>query len=241
MTPLHVIEPNLDLVRLLLKYGADPNAPTTTGITPLMQAAARGDRELVEIFLVAGADPDAQLIVSPLGKRRCSSFIERSNSTFRQCDAPLTAMAVAAERGLYEVVELLLKYGADSNKPIKHHAHGRLPSEREKRRQARPYGEPGSSDADIEPEEWKGYIGVGTALSWARNEVRELLLRNGADPEKEKPLRECDCAIIEKRKEKGWLDDSEDEWHEDSDEEDSDSELRRHRFGRLRVPKWDGD
>jgi hypothetical protein len=241
MTPLHVIEPNLDLVRLLLKYGADPNVATTAGITPLMQAAARGDRELVEILLVAGADPDAQLTVSPLGKRRCSHFIDRYYSTFRHCDAPLTAMAVAAERGFYEVVELLLKHGADPNKPIEHHVHGRLPSKREERRRARSYGEPDSSDSEIEPEEWKGYISVGTALSWARNEVRELLLQNGADPGKEKPLRECDCDVIEKRKERGGFDDSENEWPENSDGEDSDSKLRRHRFNEFRVAKWDGD
>ncbi|KAF2442920.1 ankyrin [Karstenula rhodostoma CBS 690.94] len=241
-TPLHVaVDSNLDLVLLLLKYGTDPNVATADGITPLMQAASRGDRELVKILLLAGADPDAQLIVAPLEKRQCASFIARSHWTFRQCDAPLTAMVVAAERGHYGVVELLLQHGADPNKPIEHHAHGRLPSNRDKRRRARHHEEPNSSDSEVEPEEWKGYISIGTALSWARDEVRELLLRNGANPEKEQPLRECDCAVIEKRKERGWLDDSEDDLPAKSDGEDSDSKLRRHRFPSRRVVKWDGD
>ncbi|KAJ4360119.1 uncharacterized protein N0V89_000679 [Didymosphaeria variabile] len=189
-TPLHIIKSNPSLARLLLLYGADPNVATTDGLTPLMQAAAQGDRELVEILLAAGADADAQLNIPPLIERKCSSFIERNKWTFHQCDAPLTALAVAAERGHYEVVELLLKYGADPNKPIEHHAHGRLPSKRDKRREARHYGESDSSDSEVEPEEWKGYISVGTAFSWARDQVRELLLRNGADPAREEPLRE---------------------------------------------------
>lgn len=243
-TPLHVaVDSSPHLVQLLLKYGTDANVATEDGITPLMQAASRGDRELVEILLVAGADPDAQLTVAPLEKRQCSSFIARSYWTFRQCDSPLTAMAVAAGRGHYEVVELLLQHGADPNKPIEHHAHGRLPSKRDKRRLSREYGEPDSSDSEVEPEEWKGYISIGTALSWARDEVRELLLRYGADAGKEQSLRECDCAIIEKRKERGWIDSSDDDLPANSDGEDSDSKLRRHHLStsRIRVVKWDGD
>ncbi|KAL1592372.1 hypothetical protein SLS60_011451 [Paraconiothyrium brasiliense] len=240
-TPLHVINSNPSLARLLLMYGADPNVATIDGLTPLMQAAAQGDSRLVEILLAAGADADAQLNVAPLKERRCSSFIERDSWTFHQCDAPLTALTLAAERGHYEVVELLLKYGADPNKPIEHHAHGRLPSKRDRRRRARHHGETDSSDSEVNPEEWKGYISIGTALSWARDEVRQLLLRNGADSAKEEPLRECDCSVIEKRKERGWLDDSDNEWPAQSEGSDSDSNLRRHRYGSRRVVKWDGD
>lgn len=222
-TPLHIaIGSNPDLVRLLIKYGANPNVATHDGMTPLMRAASIGDRELVEILLSAGADPDAQTFVAPLEKRKCSSFIERGYSLFRKCDAPLTALVIAAERGHYEVVELLLQHGADPNKPIEHHAHGRVPSQRDKRRRARTYGEPDSSDSEVEPEEWKWYVSIGTALSWARDDVRELLLRNGAAPEKEQSLRECDYDTIARRKERGPLSDSEDDLPTQSDGKDSD-------------------
>lgn len=229
-----------DIARILLRYGADPNIASENGCTPLMTAAVAGAYEMAEILLAAGANPNAQLNIPPLEKRACSSFIERYNSTFSNCDVPLTALVIAVERGHLRIVELLLKYGADLNLPITHHAHGRLPSARNKRRRARRYGEPESSDSDEEPEQWKGHISVGTALSWARDEIRELLLRNGADPLKEEPLRECDCAVIERRKERGW-NDSDGEYPTQSEGEDTDAELKRHRHGTRNLAKWEGD
>ena len=243
VTPLACVPSgNLDLARLLLRYGADPNISTNDGETPLMTAARGGHHEMVKILLEAGANPDAQLIVPPLEKIECSLFIDRSNFTFSACQAPLTAMAMAAECGHLEVVKLLLEYGANPNLPIVHHAHGRLPSKRNQRRRARRYGEPDSSDSDDELEQWKGYISVGTALSWARDEVRELLLRNGADPRREEPRRECDCAVIEKRKERSW-NDSDGEYPSQSEGEGTDSELKRFRYaGRgRRLLRWDED
>lgn len=243
-TPLSLVSSdNPGLARILLKYGADPNLASKNGLTPLMKAAQRDDRELVDILLTAGADPNTQLNVVSLRERQCSSFIQRGTFTFHQCDAPLTALALAAERGYYEIVKLLLDHGADPNQPIEHHAHGRVPSSRDKRRRARRYGEPDSSDSEVEPEEWKGYKSVGTALSWARDEVRELLLQNGAVPEKEMSVRECRCAVIEKRKEPKW-NDSADEWPTHSEGEDSDAHLRRPRFDSIKArkgAKWDGD
>jgi cytohesin len=44
-------------VKLLLEYGADPNASQDGGFTPLHSAAQNDDRESVEALLEAGADP----------------------------------------------------------------------------------------------------------------------------------------------------------------------------------------
>lgn len=47
----------LALAKLLLQYGADPSVGDAYGCTPLMEAAAGGDDELVALLLSAGANP----------------------------------------------------------------------------------------------------------------------------------------------------------------------------------------
>jgi ankyrin repeat protein len=64
-TPLHfaAMEPdrNASLVSALLTVGANPNAETAEGVTPLMRAAARGDfSSAVHDLLAAGANVDAK-------------------------------------------------------------------------------------------------------------------------------------------------------------------------------------
>jgi ankyrin repeat protein len=49
-----------ELVELLIDAGADPNSADGDGLTPLMLAAARGQRDLVQVLLKRGADIDAK-------------------------------------------------------------------------------------------------------------------------------------------------------------------------------------
>ncbi|HJW48384.1 MAG TPA: ankyrin repeat domain-containing protein [Candidatus Limnocylindria bacterium] len=48
-----------EIVRLLLDAGADPNAKSHEGGTPLHSAAYTGDLEIAELLLAYGADPSA--------------------------------------------------------------------------------------------------------------------------------------------------------------------------------------
>jgi ankyrin repeat protein len=48
-----------EIVRLLLDGGADPNAKSREGGTPLHSAAFTGDLEIAELLLAYGADPNA--------------------------------------------------------------------------------------------------------------------------------------------------------------------------------------
>ena len=48
----------LNVVKLLLGEGADPNLVNEMGWTPLMMAAYQGDEDLVQLLIDRGADPD---------------------------------------------------------------------------------------------------------------------------------------------------------------------------------------
>ena len=62
-TALHVVctagpeNEELEVVKLLVDAGADPNIKTTNGLTPLHNAAIVGNVDVVIILLEAGADP----------------------------------------------------------------------------------------------------------------------------------------------------------------------------------------
>lgn len=87
VTALHgaVARRDVEIVKLLLEAGADPNARQERGFAPLHDAAANGNPALVELLLKHGAHADAK---SDDGK---------------------TPADMAAERGHKEIVEKLKK------------------------------------------------------------------------------------------------------------------------------------
>ncbi|MEU6157084.1 ankyrin repeat domain-containing protein [Streptomyces sp. NPDC047130] len=82
-------------VKHLLAKGADPNAPSPDGATPLYLASVQGETRCAELLLAAGASPAQE-------------------STGWRRGLPLVAAVVKADRPL---VELLLRYGADPRLP----------------------------------------------------------------------------------------------------------------------------
>lgn len=210
ITPLFICAQNgrVDLARMLLHYGADAKTTATTGCTALMWAARRGDLDMAELLLNSGADADAQQSAPAPERGSCTKFEGRDGFSLHSCLAPVTSLALAAERGHYSVVKLLLDRKADPNLRIVHHVHGLLQAKdwerryKHRRAQGKQGPEESDLDSDPEPEEWRGYWSVGTALTWARDEVRELLLQYGADPAVEEPIRECECDVPDY-----WVDD----------------------------------
>lgn len=191
---------SLVLTKLLLKHGADPNIAADGGCTPLILAAWDGEQSLINALVASGADLDAQLDQVEPDNCTCVQFVSWSHVTHDSCYAPLSALAVAAKRGYHDAVGSLLDHGAEPNLPIEHHAHGKLLTRRERRRVGR-FNSTESSDTDPEPDphRWEGIFSIGTALTWARGDIRELLLRHGADPTKEVALRRCNCPVIEEK------------------------------------------
>jgi ankyrin len=115
-----------ELVKLLLDHGADPDIdPGQFGRSPLAQACDRGELEIVKLILDAGADPDeggdgftplyfsagrnnieiTKLLIQAGAKVNlgCPGFEKR------------TALIEAAQKGHREIVEYLVKQGADPN------------------------------------------------------------------------------------------------------------------------------
>lgn len=90
---------NLDLVRLLLDAGADPDARSNGRRTLLMEATRGMDIELMQILLDAGADPNITV----------DEFIGMGD------DFGLTVLMVAVRTLSPEIVRLLIDAGADPN------------------------------------------------------------------------------------------------------------------------------
>jgi hypothetical protein len=94
-TALHylAVENFVEGVRLLLELGADPNAQSDSGDTPLHDCLTLGNNELVDILLEAGANPNI----------------------FNECEE--TPMYRVAERGDVEMLEKLKAFGGRMDIP----------------------------------------------------------------------------------------------------------------------------
>ena len=91
-TPLTVAlkKSNIDMIELLLRYGAKPNIPNSYGLTALVKSSACGYSEIVQMLLDNGAKPNL--------------FNNGRN-----------ALIEASYHGYCDIIEILLNYGADIN------------------------------------------------------------------------------------------------------------------------------
>jgi len=108
----------IDLVRLLLGEGADPNERSPDGEgTPLCAAACHGDTEIVRELLDHGADPNLKEDewFTPLRWAASNGHLETALVLLdRGADPELGfPLAAAARRGSLGVVRALLDRGAD--------------------------------------------------------------------------------------------------------------------------------
>ena len=116
-----------EIVELLIAEGADVDAKTTTGGTPLFNAAG-GHKEIVELLIAAGADVNAQVVPGPHGFTVGDTALDFTGSseiidllrkhggkTGEELRSGMTPLHQAARDGHKEIVEQLIDKGADVN------------------------------------------------------------------------------------------------------------------------------
>ncbi|ELS32432.1 MULTISPECIES: ankyrin repeat domain-containing protein [Pseudanabaena] len=112
----------VEVVKILIEKGADVNVQTFSG-TPLSVAARKGDKEIVNLLIDAGADLDAE---TPLNCALENGHYDIAiqlleagampDSTSMLRSTP--AIAIAASQGATQVIQALLKAGADANTSV---------------------------------------------------------------------------------------------------------------------------
>ncbi len=118
-----VLRGQTDVTKLLLKMGANPDAPGTKGTVPLSDAALKGDLESARLLLEAGAKPDAEskygtqpIHDAALGD--CAEIIQELikrgvDVNARTREELQTPLHIAAAMGKMKSIETLISLGAD--------------------------------------------------------------------------------------------------------------------------------
>jgi uncharacterized protein len=124
--PLHwaVRADELEVARLLLRAGADPNAQTRLGVTALYLAAQNGDADMVKALLAAGADanqvdrPTGESVLMAAIRAKSTDAVRALLSSGANANAVepqlrVTPLMLAAETGQADMIRSLLERGAD--------------------------------------------------------------------------------------------------------------------------------
>jgi ankyrin repeat protein len=126
-TPLYNVismENHDDVVRLLLKHGADPNLATANENTPLMVAAGRGDVEALNLLIENKTNLNARngagataLINAALSRNpeAVKLLLDHGADVNVMTKRKLTALCEAAMQGSEDIVKMLLDRGAKVN------------------------------------------------------------------------------------------------------------------------------
>ncbi len=126
-TALHwaVYQHDVELVRALLRAGAEPSVRNLFGSTPLMEAASVGHTEIIAMLLEAGADVEsanyegqtALMAVARTGNVDAARLLLDAGADPNAAETwgGQTAIMWAAARRHPEMIRLLAEHGADPN------------------------------------------------------------------------------------------------------------------------------
>ena len=119
-----VIDADIDLVRLLLKRGADPNIPDYRHSSPLHRASSGGWIEIVRLLLSYGAKVEVKdkegktpfQMAASMGRLEVMKFLSEHGAVVDVRDhAETTPPHEASSGGHIDVMLWLLNHGADAN------------------------------------------------------------------------------------------------------------------------------
>ncbi|MDA2928985.1 ankyrin repeat domain-containing protein [Acidobacteria bacterium AH-259-O06] len=211
MTALHwaAYQDDLETVELLVRAGADVKAANRYGVTPLSLACTNANVAMVERLLDAGADPNtalrggetALMTATRTGKVGTVKALLARGAGVHSKVRGQTALMWAAAEGYAEVVEELIKAGADFRTPLDSGFTPLLFAVREGRIDVvRALLKAGADVNETihrkDPKQGRGYGGrlprVGTsalllAVTNAHFELAATLLDAGADPNADLP------------------------------------------------------
>lgn len=115
--PMHlaVIKKQRRSLATLLELGANQEALDDAGLTPLDEAALRGEREMAEMLLSHGAKVRLPAAVALRRKADVERILRRDPEILKPGNRWGTLIVRAAERASGEVIEALIQAGADVN------------------------------------------------------------------------------------------------------------------------------
>lgn len=116
-------KPSLELLELMLKKGANPDAPiNNSGGSLLLHAAGYNKLEVAKLLLENGADVDGLMYITPLNvalrfgySKMAKLLIENDAAVDTADDEGYTSLYYALEHNFYDCAKELLKKGADPN------------------------------------------------------------------------------------------------------------------------------
>ena len=118
---LSVAEGDLDIFRLLLTRGADPNTESGYNVTALATATRYKHDTMFNELLEHGADPtlgDSCALVAAVASGNDSAveiLLEKGLEGYKEKGFPALALIQAAKGGFVEICRRLLDLGADVN------------------------------------------------------------------------------------------------------------------------------